>query len=144
MANSLTGLIDHRGYLRCAPGESDGQEVGGAEDHVGWPGEGWTGPAGEGGRGTRYLSAPAGGYPRVGGGEGGGVCAEGEDDDRLLGLPEEDLYAVVKGRSWMVGRVETTGCMGKGVSFAVVHVERLCQGRVRDDLLRAWGRGLEQ
>lgn len=24
------------------------------------------------------------------------MCAEGEDDDRLLGLPEEDLYAVVK------------------------------------------------
>jgi hypothetical protein len=36
------------------------------------------------------------------------------------------------------------GCMGKGFSFAVVHVERPCQGRVWDDLLRAWGRGLEQ
>jgi hypothetical protein len=78
---------------------SHGQEVGGAEDHVGWPDEGWTGPAGEGdvehGIFPPLLAATLG---RVEGREVEYARKE-KYDNGLLGLPEEDLYAVAKGRS---------------------------------------------
>lgn len=78
MANSPTGLIDHRGYLRCALEEATGKrwEV----QRTTSDGQMKAGRAllakGDVEHGT--FPAPAGGYARASGEEGGGVCAEGE------------------------------------------------------------------